>query len=301
MARIDPSLKQRQKLYDANAHRCCVCKRYDVGLHLHHIDEDSSNTIDENLAVLCVEDHDRHHRPAAYRVNHLDLGPQKIREHKRSWEAFVAETRKPSPAVIATLSAYGSYEQIHSLQLVLQWAERIEYSRSYHLLDGNMDKMTDAVMEELKDFGPGVQIAFIDKPLPIEHCPCCGSGYYRKLDPPVVIRHTDPDWSTQSTCAIYVRADVPWLELTFFMRNDELFHGSLHLCNGNFLHYHSDGIDERVAVRPKPSVRAQATRIVRAILKDWSPANVFIGTGSSDAPDMLEDLTLPLVWEKNAK
>ena len=145
--------------------------------------------------------------PAAYRVNHLDLGPQKIREHKRSWEAFVAETRKPSPAVIATLSAYGSYEQIHSLQLVLQWAERIEYSRSYHLLDGNMDKMTDAVMEELKDFGPGVQIAFIDKPLPIEHCPCCGSGYYRKLDPPVVIRHTDPDWSTQSTCAIYFGAN----------------------------------------------------------------------------------------------
>ena len=54
------------------------------------------------------------------------------------------------------LSAYGSYELIHSVQLVMQWADRIEYQRSYHLLDGNLDKMTDAVMEELKDFGPGV-------------------------------------------------------------------------------------------------------------------------------------------------
>jgi hypothetical protein len=67
------------------------------------------------------------------------------------------------------------------------------------------------------------------------------------------------------------------------------------------LHYHSDGIDERVAVEERPSVRAQATRIVRAILKDWSPAKVFIGTGNPDAPDIINDLSLPLVWEKNAK
>jgi hypothetical protein len=159
MGRIDPTPKQRQRLYDANAHRCCVCKRYDVGLHLHHINEHSSHTIDENLAVLCVEDHDRHHRPAVYRVNHLDLGAEKIRGHKRSWEAFVAETRKPFPNVIATLAAYGSYEYIHSLQLVMQWSdERVEYKRAYHLLDGNMDKMTDAVMKELKDFEPGVKL-----------------------------------------------------------------------------------------------------------------------------------------------
>jgi 5-methylcytosine-specific restriction endonuclease McrA len=59
MGRVDPTPKQRQRLYDANANRCCVSKRNDVGLHIHHIDEDSSNSIDENLAVLCVEDHDR--------------------------------------------------------------------------------------------------------------------------------------------------------------------------------------------------------------------------------------------------
>lgn len=124
MGRVDPTPRQREQLYDANAHRCCVCKKKDVGLHLHHIDEDSSNTIDDNLAVLCVEDHDRHHRPTAYRINHLDLGAEKIREHKRSWEAFVEETRKPNPKVIATLAAYGTYEYIHSLQLVIAVVRR---------------------------------------------------------------------------------------------------------------------------------------------------------------------------------
>lgn len=183
----------------------------------------------------------------------------------------------------------------------MQWAERIEYSRSYHLLDANMDKMTDALMEELKDFGRGVKLAIIDKPLPVEHCPCCGSGCQRKLNAPVVIRHTDPDWSTHSACTIYVKPDVPWLELTFFLRDKELFHGSLHLCNGEFLHYHSEEIDERVTIRPRPSVRTQAVQVVKSILKDWSPANVFIGTGPADTPELLDELYLPFFWEKRVK
>jgi hypothetical protein len=179
MARVNPNDTQRKRLLDANANRCCVCKRYGVGLHLHHIDNDSSHTVDENLAVLCVEDHDRHHRANAYQptVSHLELSPEEIKKYKQSWEAFVHETRQPFPKVIATLSAYGSYELIHSVQLIMQWGdERIEYKRSYHLLEGNLDKMTDAVMEELKDFGSGVKILLVNEPLPVEHCPCCGSG-----------------------------------------------------------------------------------------------------------------------------
>jgi hypothetical protein len=35
-----------------------------------------------------------------------------------SWEAFVIEANQPEPTVIATLSAYGTEELIHSLQLV---------------------------------------------------------------------------------------------------------------------------------------------------------------------------------------
>ena len=300
MARVNPKSSQRERLLKANANRCCVCKRQGIGLHFHHIDQDSSNTVDENLAVLCVEDHDRHHRPDAYQaaVNHLELCPEEIRKHKQSWEAFVIEARKPSPNVIATLAAHGTYEEIHSVQLVMQWSdERIEYRRLYHLLEGNLDKMTDAVFDELKDFGPGVKIALISEPLPVEHCPCCGAGYSRTLKPAVVIRHTDPEWSTQSACSIYIRPETPSLAVVFFLRDEHLISGSLHLCQGRFLHYHSEGIDERLAVQRRPSIRAQAKRIVNKVLKDWSPAKVFIGTGNPDSPDLIEGLDLPACWE----
>jgi len=57
---------------DRNAGVCCVCKQRWIGVQLHHIDGDHSNTIDENLAVLCVKDHDAHHRPKCYRnLNHI--------------------------------------------------------------------------------------------------------------------------------------------------------------------------------------------------------------------------------------
>jgi hypothetical protein len=58
-----------------------------------------------------------------------------LRRLKGSWEAFVAEAKKPNHTVLATLSCYGTEEVIHSLQLVMQWPdERIEYKRSFTYL-----------------------------------------------------------------------------------------------------------------------------------------------------------------------
>lgn len=118
MVRKNPAPPQKDRLLQANAFQCCVCKRRSVGFHLHHIDGNSSNTVDENLAVLCVEDHDRHHRPNEYesRANHLELDAKEILRLKNSWEAFVAEAKRPDPRVIAALSAFGTMELIHSLQ-----------------------------------------------------------------------------------------------------------------------------------------------------------------------------------------
>ena len=36
-----------------------MCKRTGIGLNLHHIDGDSSNTVEENLAVLCINEHEK--------------------------------------------------------------------------------------------------------------------------------------------------------------------------------------------------------------------------------------------------
>ncbi len=300
MVRKNPTSPQKERLLQASAFRCCVCKRQSIGFHFHHIDGDSSNTVDENIAVLCVEDHDRHHRPDEYesRANHLELDAKEILRLKNSWEAFVVEANRPNPRVIATLSAYGTEELIHSLQLVMQWPdERIEYKRSFHLLDGDLDRLTDEVFDELAGIGPRVKLAVIDQPLPVEHCPSCRTAFSRTLKPPVVIRLTDPEWATESACGIYINPDQPSLAIVLSFREQQILSGSLHLCQLKFLDYSSEGINERVPIKPKPSIRAQATRIVNQVLREWTPSKVFIGTGDPDEPEIINTLKLPRCWE----
>jgi hypothetical protein len=87
------------------------------------------------------------------------------------------------------------------------------------------------------------------------------------------------------------------MTMLFSLRQDTLFFGTLHLCQGKFLHYHSEGVDERLELQRRPSIRAQATRVIEAVLKSWSPARVFIGTRDPDKPEMISALTLPAFWE----
>ena len=303
MNRINPTKAQKRRLLEANAFRCCVCKRPSIGFNFHHIDGNPSNTVDQNLAVLCVEDHDRNQRPADYkpRSKHLELDATEISRLKNFWEAFVAESRKPDPKVIATLSAYGTRDLIHSLRLVMQWSdERIEYQRDFHLLDGDLDRLTDEVIDELVSFGKNVKLALIDRPLPVEHCPCCHAGLSRTLKPAVISRLTDPAWAMDSVCSIYINPNQPSLALVFFLGGKELLRGNLHLCQSKYLHYSSEGIDDRVPVKSKPSVRTQATQIVNHILREWTPARTLIGTGDHDNPRIISALELPNIWEKKS-
>lgn len=301
MKRKNPTDTQKQRLLKANAFRCCVCKRPNIGVNFHHIDVNSSNTVDENLAVLCVEDHDAHHRPAKYhqKFRHLDLDSKEILRLKNSWESFVLEAMKPDPQLLATLSCFGTESLIHSLQLVLQWPdERIEHKKSYHLLDGGLDRLTDEVFQELKSIGPGIKLTVIDKPLPVEHCPCCGSGYSRTIKPAVVARLTDPNWKTESCCSIYINPAGASLAMHFSLGKQQLMSASLHLCRGKHLHYNAESIDERIPITRKPSVRSQATKVIKHILSEWEPAHVFIGTGNPDSPELISEIILPDIWEK---
>lgn len=301
MKRKNPTDTQKKRLLEANAFRCCVCKRTNIGVNFHHIDGDSSNTVDENLAVLCVEDHDAHHRPKVYRhdFRHLDLETKEILRLKRSWESFVLEAKKSDPQLLATLSCYGTESLIHSLQLVLQWPdERIEHKISYHLLDGDLDRLTDEIFQELGTIGPEIKLAVVDKPLPIEHCPCCGGGYSRTMKPAVVARLTDPNWKTISCCSIYINPEKAKLSMHFSLGKQHLMNASLHLCGGENLHYNAEGVDERVPVTRRPSVRTQATKVIKHILSEWEPAHVYIGTGDPNSPELISDFILPNIWEK---
>jgi hypothetical protein len=297
--RVQPSPNQKRRLYQANAYRCCVCKRRGIGMDLHHIDGDPSNTVDANLAVLCVEEHDRHHRPSAYHVQHLELTPARIRKCKSSWETFVAEARKKQPRVVAALTCYGTFDLVHSAELVFQWPdERIEGVVPFHLLEGNFESWADEICKEVSSLGPNLKLMLVNQPQPVEHCPCCGRGLSHTVKSAIVVRETDARWSSKSICSIYVNPDRPSLAILMSLgEQQELLRGSLHLCQGRFLHYHCDWYDERLPLRKWPSIRAQASGIVRRILDDWKPARIFIGTGNPDVPTLTEKLRLPACWE----
>jgi hypothetical protein len=296
--RKDPSSAQKKRLLQKNANVCCVCKQRGLGLHFHHIDGDNSNTVDENLAVLCVQDHDVHHRPQSYSSpKHLELGAERIKELKESWEAFVEEAKKPNPKVLAVLTTYGDYSNIHSMRLVFQWQDdRIEFTRTYHLLDGPMDELVDNMLEEIRWLGDNISLVLIDEPQPVEYCPCCHSGYSRTLDKNMAIKLTADSWEDDSLCSIYVNPTFPSLAINIFFRGEVIYRGHLHLC-GDHLHYHCDKFDERVPIRGGISVREQAIRIIVKIFKDWGPGGVLIGTGDHDDPYLIDDLILPEIWE----
>tara|TARA_B100001063_G_scaffold210174_1_gene207619 strand:- start:8130 stop:9146 length:1017 start_codon:yes stop_codon:yes gene_type:complete len=299
LARVRPSKKQRIRLTSANANRCCVCKRKGVGLHLHHIDGNNANTIDDNLAVLCVEDHDHHHRPGEYqKARHTELTSDKLLEYKRSWEAFVVEANKETPTVIAVVNVFGDYEHIHAAKIIFQWPnEKVEFERVFHLLEGDFDYWTDEMISEVNSLGKNINFVMINEPLPVEYCPCCGSGFSNTVKEAFVLKKTDPNWSTQSILSIYINPEIPSLAISLGLPQKNLYSGSLHLCQGTHLHYTCNYYDERVEVKRRPSVRTQVTRLVQKIVSDFEPAHIFIGTGDHDTPELIDSFELPRVWE----
>jgi len=267
-------------------------------MHLHHIDGDSSNTVDENIAILCVQDHDLHHRPSAYeRVNHLELDAIKLYEYKRSWESFVQEAQREKPSILATVNVYGTCDSIHSAKLIMQWAnENIEYERTFHLLEGNIDYWIDEIMAEVASIGPNISLALIDNPLPVEYCSCCNHSISNAVSEEVAIRLTDSRWAEYSRCSIYINPESPSLFVLISFLERHVFENSVHLCQGRYLHF-MGSIEERITVKRRPSVRTQVTKLVNKIITDWKPAHTLIGTGDPDTPQLIKEFILPDFWE----
>ena len=56
-----PSTKVADEVMCRSALTCCVCKKRDNTIQIHHIDKDPFNNDIENLAVLCLECHNKAH------------------------------------------------------------------------------------------------------------------------------------------------------------------------------------------------------------------------------------------------
>jgi len=300
MSRVDPSIAQYERLVQKNSGRCCVCKRKGIGLNLHHIDGNNANTIDENLAVLCVEDHDHHHRPNRYsKTKHLELSANEIKQKKESWEAFVCDARSENPSVIAVINAFGDENQIHAAKIIFQWPdERIEFERTFHLLEGNFDYWTDEMMSEVCSIGQNIKITLIDEPLPVEYCPCCGNGFSSTVKEGVVIRSTNPNWKTESIMSIYINPNNPSLAVSVGIKDKHLFSASIHKCKGTHIHFESDYVDERIEIKSSMGVRTQVSKLVNKIRSEWHTAYTFIGTGDDEHPTIINEFQLPEIWEK---
>lgn len=81
MARKGVSASIRDRILIANRHACCVCQRTDVVIH--HIDENASNNLAENLAVLCLHHHDMAHMKIGLSSK---LSRNEIEQFKEEWE-----------------------------------------------------------------------------------------------------------------------------------------------------------------------------------------------------------------------
>lgn len=86
-----------------NKRACCVCHAPDKAVQLHHIDGDHSNTVEENLAVLCLTHHDQ--ATAGLQKGQVGLGvkltPTEVRAHKGAWEAVVTSELKASRRTVS--------------------------------------------------------------------------------------------------------------------------------------------------------------------------------------------------------
>jgi hypothetical protein len=301
MARKKLSRGVHERTLSANSHVCCVCKRRGIGVNVHHIDHDPGNNSPENLAVLCVAEHDAHHRPSASpALAHLDLSADAIRRYKSDWESFVAEAAKPEPAVLAVVNLYGSSDSVHSGRLLLQWPDgRIALQRTYHLLDGSPETWADAFAEEINCLGSAIKVALVSSPLEVEYCPDCHGSLCSTIKPGVARMMTANDWSERSAACVYINPAQASLAIHIAYREEAIVSASLHKC-GSHLHLAAEEFEQRTPIGRRPSVRTQVTALVTKFLAEWRPGRTFIGTGAPNDPELIEQLRLPKCWESRA-
>lgn len=288
--------KKQKELLRRNAGVCCICREKGLGVNFHHIDGNPSSDNLENIAVLCVKEHDQHHRPQKYITpNHLELGAKEIKRKKEEWEGFVKEASKKNTKVLAVLNIFGNHKNIHLMKLMFQLNNKIIIERVYDL-NKPIESWVDNIFDEIDWLGKNIQLVLVDKPLSIEYCSCCQNAFSHIIDSNYVKQLTALDWKEKSICSIYINPKQPSLALTIFYNKNTILLGSLHKC-GDFLHYICNNFEDRKRINRKHDVRKQAISIIQKVLSDWFPGKILIGTGNHEKPQLIKTILLPECWE----
>ncbi|TXI93671.1 MAG: HNH endonuclease [Neisseriales bacterium] len=295
---------QRNKLLDKNGYSCCVCKATNIGLHLHHIDGNPDNNDDSNIAVLCVKEHDKHHRPSQYRdnLNHIELTSERIKQNKDSWENFVLESKKPQPQILAVVNAFGTSENVTTIRLIFQWTniEKIEFQKDFHHVDIPFKEIPDLILSEIQRFGENIQLIIFDQIETIEHCKNRHGALSRIVNLNYATRIISPDWQNKARCNIFINPIRPSLAICIFFESekDPIYSVSIHKC-GNDFHIHDELNDIKVPFLLN-KIRTQLTNLVNSIIfEEWNinPLNILIATGKHDNPTIIDKLYFPKIWE----
>ena len=263
--KIPPQIKET--LLNLNAGVCCVCRSRGLGVNFHHIDENPSNNALDNIAVLCVKDHDAHHRPEAYSVNHRELGAEKIKAYKVEWEAFILETQKENPRVLAVVNTYGSDDNVIGMRLLFQTENsKIVLQRMFNPLESPWEKWADATIGDILWLNSKIPLIWINSPLQIEYSQG-GHSLANVLDSNLAKKELAKDWDEKSVCSIYINPSQPSLALLVQYENEILLTATLHKHDSS-LHLSCDNFDEEITLKNRPAVRTQVTQVVNKLLED---------------------------------
>jgi hypothetical protein len=93
-----------------HAHTCCVCNERGKYVQIHHIDDDPSNNVEANLAVLCMQDHGDTQVIGGFGRK---LGPREVIKYRDDWIRRVEERRRAADE-LAVQNVQGKEESIRS-------------------------------------------------------------------------------------------------------------------------------------------------------------------------------------------
>ena len=287
----------RNEIITASAGVCCVCRTRGVGINIHHIDGDHANNTPDNLAVMCVRDHDAYHRRNVYhRCHYLSEGD--IRQKKIEWENFIARARSNPPRVAAVLSMIGTEDYIHTIRLAMQdEIGKLCLERDFHFVDVRPADAIDAVLDETSWLNPNITLYLTNEVASIDYCTACdkGGSFTTVLSHSMAARELAPDWVEKSTMAVYINPYRPSCACTLSYNGTIAAKLSIHRCGINL-----SVNQEMRRIAHQPSIRSQVSRLIHGFVREWHPGKLLIGTGDPGNPAIIDHLTLPRCWETRA-
>lgn len=305
MARkIIPITNADQVMFN-NDHTCCICRVRSRPVQIHHIDGNNSNNLADNLAVLCLDDHNKASYPQGFSRR---ISPGEIRMSKADWEELVRSKRAPtyrgdSKRFYATICGYGNEYDIEAVEVVIHDKNGKIYNKLVvHRHDCPLDTATTQIVDFIAEHGV-YQSFMIDRCLPIDYCPNCQKALStitdaEKMD--IVEKRIKPN----PNFIVYINPKQCNLQISVSRGLEMNLIVFIHLCsNGLVLQYeHADsGKVSLDTLMPENSkyIEKQIKDLIWEVAKTTGYKKISFFAGDPDNPKLVKYLNLPSSWLDN--